>query len=284
MGKIPAFLILALFVSLLARPAAGANYDIKQVEEGVYAAIALPEGKAASNALILVTPYQVILAGAHFVPEGIRELVDAIAEITPIPLRYVILTHHHRGFNYVDFDFPANVEILTSWQTWQSLRGESRQLRNHVTFFDKGMTLIRGKVVIVLNNVENGHSEGDVFVYLPNEGVLFTSDLFFNDVVGYMGEGHMRNWILTLETMEAVGANHVIPGLGQVSDRSGLRRFRLFFKDFLSETLKHVEAGRTLAETKKLFSLPRHESMPGYKSFLDVNVERAYQYLKDGLP
>lgn len=274
-------LALMALLGLTGKQAAAANYEVKLVDEGVFAAIALPEGKAASNALIIITPHQVILAGAHFVPEGIKELIAAIAEITPLPLRSVILTHHHKGFNYVDFDFPANVEIITSWQTWQALKAETRPLRNPVTFFEKGLTLIRSDVVIVLSSAEYGHSEGDVFLYLPNEGILFTSDLFFNDVVGYMGEGHMRDWVITLEALEAVGAQYVVPGLGQVTDRSGLRRFRLFFKDFLTEVLRHVEAGKTLAETKKLFRLPAHEGMPGYKAFLDVNLERAYGYLKE---
>lgn len=277
------FLPLLFLLLLVVAPgrARAANYRIEKIEEGVYAAIALPEGKAASNALIIVTPYQVLLAGAHFVKEGIAELVGDIAAITPIPLRYVILTHHHPGYNYVDFDFPTNVEIITSWQTWQALKGETRELKNHITFFDKGLTLIRGEKAIVLTNTEFGHSEGDVFVFLPNEGVLFASDLFFNDVIGYMGEGHLRDWIINVETMEAVGAKYVVPGLGEVSDRSGLRRFRSFLKDFSTEVLRNVEAGKSLEETKKNFSLPRYEKLPGYKAFFDVNVERAYRQLKD---
>lgn len=277
------YLLLLLMVLAFAVPshALAANYRIEKIEEGVYAAIALPEGKAASNVLIIVTPYQVILAGAHFVKEGIAELVADIADITPIPLRYVILTHHHPGYNYVDFDFPANVEVITSWQTWRALKGETRELKNHVSFFDKGLTLIRGDKVIVLTNTEYGHSEGDVFVFLPNEGVMFASDLFFNDVVGYMGEGHLRDWIINVETMEAVGAKYVVPGLGEVSDRSGLRRFRTFLKDFSTEVLRNIEAGKSLEETKKHFSLPRYENLPGYKAFFNVNVERAYRQLKD---
>lgn len=189
MKNVPVILLVVLCLVVGFTPAQAAHYEIKQMEEGVYAAIALPEGKAASNAMIVVTPYQVILAGAHFIPEGIRELIDAIAEITPIPLRYVILTHHHPGYNHVDFDFPANVEIITSWQTWQSLRGESRQLRNHVTFFDKGLTLIRGETVLVLNSTEFGHREGDIILYLPNEGVLFTSISFTTTWWGTWGKG-----------------------------------------------------------------------------------------------
>lgn len=277
------FLSLSLVMILVCtgRTASAANYDIKLIDNGVFAAIALPEGKVGSNALIIITPHQVILAGSHFIPEGIKELIAAIAEITPLPLRSVILTHHHKGFNYVDFDFPANVEIITSWQTWQALKSETRPLRNSVTFFEKGLTLVRSDTSIVLASAEFGHSEGDVFLFLPNEGVLFTSDLFYNDVVGYMGEGHMRDWIITLETLEAVGAQYVVPGLGQVTDRSGIRRFRLFFKDFLTEVLGYIEAGKTLDETRKAFKLPAHEKMPGYKAFLDVNLTRAYRDLKD---
>lgn len=273
-------LLLLACTLVLAKPATAANYGIEKVAEGVYAALVLPNSKAASNALIIVSSYQVILAGAHFVPEGIRELTEEIAKITPLPLRQVILTHHHRGFNYVDFDLPADAEVITSWQTWQALKSESREFRNPVLFFDKGLTLQRGKLTIILSNTDAGHSSGDVFVYLPAEGVLFTSDLFFNDVVGYMGDGHMREWVINLEMLEGLDARAVVPGLGAVTDSAGIRRFRLFFKDFLTEVLRHLEKGENLAQTKKSFRLPQHANLPGYKTFFEINAERAYSELK----
>lgn len=186
-------IILFGFVGLSPGQVWSANYDIQKVADGVYGAIALSEGKAASNALIIITNYEVILAGAHFVPDGIKELLAEIARITPLPLRNVILTHHHRGFNYVDFDLPANVGIITSWQAYQSLKSELRELRNPLMYFDKRLTLQRDNVPIVLNNTEQAHSEGDLFVYLPKQGILFTSDLLFNEAVGYMGDGSMRD-------------------------------------------------------------------------------------------
>lgn len=272
---------LLLASALLAdKPATAANYGIQKVAEGVYAALVLPNSKAASNALIIVGSHQVILAGAHFVPEGIKELTEEIARITPLPLRQVILTHHHRGSNYVDFDLPGNVEVVTSWQTWQALKSESREFRNRVLFFDNSLTFQWGKLTIILNNTDAGHSAGDVFLYLPNEGILFTSDLFFNDVVGYMGDGEMREWVINLEMLEGLDARIVVPGLGAVTDSAGIRRFRLFFKDFLTELLRHLEKGETLLQTKKNFRLPQHSDLPGYKAFFDINVERAYNELK----
>jgi glyoxylase-like metal-dependent hydrolase (beta-lactamase superfamily II) len=260
---------------------AGTNYAVQKVADGVYAAIAQPKGKAASSAMIVVTNYQVILAGAHFAPECIEELRAEIAKITPIPLRYVILTHHHRGFNYIDYDFPENVEIIMSWQTWQALKAGSRELKNPVTFFNEGLTLSRGKKTIVLNNTGLGHSEGDVVVYLPEEKVLFTSDLFYNEVVGFMGDGFMREWVLNLEMLEGIDARTVIPGLGKVTNSEGILRFRLIFKEFLTEVLRHVERGETTAQTKKGFHLPEYEALNGYKTFSSNNIERAYKQLKE---
>ena len=281
MRRFYSFVIFSAIVLSLTRPAAAANYQVEKVADGVYAAIAVPGGKAASNAMIIITKYQVLLAGAHFVPEGIKELLAEIARLTPLPLRYVLLTHHHKGFNFIDFDLPKNAEIVTSWQTWQSLKNEYRELPNPVTFFDKGLTLQRNGVTIVLSNTGFGHSEGDVFVYMPGPGVLFTSDLVYNDVIGYMGDGHLREWAAILEILGTLGARTVIPGLGKVTDSTGIERFTRFYREFTTEVLRYVEKGATLAQVKRDFRLAGYEHLPGYKTFIDVNLERAYQELRE---
>ncbi len=274
-------LILIFLLLLVKRADAGKHYEISKVSDSVYAAIAQPDGKAASNAIFIITGNHVLLAGAHFVLEGVRELVSEIAKITPSPVREVILTHHHSGYNYIDLDLPPNAEIITSWQTWQSLKSEFRQVKNPATFFDKAITLQRGNVSVILSNTELGHSKGDIIVYVPSEGVLFTSDLVFHNAIGYMGMGHMREWIMNLEMLESLNARIVVPGVGKVTDFNGIIQFKLFLKDFLTEVLNHVENGDSLAKTKKDFSLPQYRDIPGYKTFFEVNVERAYGELKD---
>jgi glyoxylase-like metal-dependent hydrolase (beta-lactamase superfamily II) len=272
-------LIISLFI-LTPCTASAANFKFEKVRGSVYAAIAEPGGKAASNSLIIITSYQVILAGAHFVPETTKELLDFVKTITPVPVRYIILTHHHRGFNYIDFDLPANAEIIASGSTWQALKSEFRQIKNQVTFFDRGLTMKRGNTLIVMSATEKGHSEGDSFVYLPEEGVLFTSDLFFNDVAGYMGDATFRDWIETLEIMASIDVHAVVPGLGKVTNTEGILRFQTFFRAFTTEILGLIAKGLEVEAAKRQFSLPQFENMPGYKAFFDVNFRRAYNELK----
>jgi len=263
------------------RPAAAAHYQLTKVADGIYAAIAQPGGRVASNALVIVSSQQVTLAGAHFVLEGIKDLLAEVAKLTLLPVREVILTHHHRGFNFIDFDLPPTAELIMSWQTWQNLKSEFRQVKNPVAFFDTGLTLQRDPFTIVLTNTERGHTEGDAVVYLPNAGVLFASDLVFNDAFGYMGDGLMRDWVLTLKTLEGLDARVVVPGVGTITDSGGLQRFRVFMQDFLTEVLALVEKGDSLAQAKKKFSLPKYAKLPGYQTFLEINLERAYKELKE---
>ena len=279
-GRWNIFLIVAVTLLLTRLSAFGAHYEIKKVSDSVYAALALPSGKAGSNAIIIIADYHVILAGSHFVPEAVKQLLQEISRITYFPLREVILTHHHSGYNYLDLDLPANAGIFTSWQTWRALDSEYRRVKNPVTIFDTALTLQRGKLSIVLSNTGKGHSNGDVIVYIPSEDVLFTSDLVFNGVVGYMGNGHMRDWVLTLEMLQSLQAAKVVPGVGGVTDSHGIDRFLLFSRDFMTEVLRHVEMGHNLAQTKKNFSLTKYQDLPGYKTFFNVNIERAYSEFK----
>ncbi|KAA0893348.1 MBL fold metallo-hydrolase [Oryzomonas rubra] len=271
-------LFVALFLPIVAD---AANFRFQKVGGDVYAAIAEPGSRAASNCLIVVADYQVILAGAHFTKATTRELLEFVGTITPLQVRYVILTHHHSGFDALDTDFPRNADIITSQRTWQLLRKEPGQIKNQVIFFEQGLTIKRGSREIVMTATERGHSEGDVFVSLPEDGVLFTSDLLFNDVGGYMGDGYFRDWLMDLDTLDEVGARTVVPGLGAVTNNDGIKRFRAFFRDFTTEILRLAAKGLDVDAAKREFSLPQYQGMPGFRTFFDANFRRAYNELKE---
>jgi cyclase len=271
------FIIIGSFFQFTPQSSWGASYAIQKVHDGVYAAVAQPGGKAASNALIVIGKSQVVLAGAHFVVECINELTREISKLTPLPLRTVILTHHHKGFSFVDFDFPSNVELVMSWQTWQALKGERRELKNNISFFSSGLTLVRDANTMVLTNTEFGHTTGDVIVFLSSAGILFTSDLLYNEAVGYMGDGNMRDWVTNLELLEDIGAHTIIPGIGMPGPSALITEFKEFFREFLTEIIRLKSEGRTLAQAKKEFTIAaKFKKLAGYNSFISSNIERAY--------
>jgi len=266
---------------LLATPAAAQNsFSLEKLSEGVYAAIARAGGQATTNALIVEGEEYAIAAGAHFTREAISDLVTAAASVTSKPIRYFVLAHHHRGYSHIDFDFPPGKDVLMGWQTWQALDGEVREVAFPALFFGEGLTLKLGKRTVILTNIGGGHTDGDMLLFLPDEEILFASDLFYVRSVGYMGEGHMQEWILALEFMQQLEAKKIVPGYGPVSGTEELAEFKTYFKAFLTEVLKHIEQGDSLDKTLRTLSLPKYSDYDGYDRFLRPNIERAYRELK----
>lgn len=278
----PLRFILALFALtvLSAGSSDASQYQLVKITDSVYAAIAQPSSKSVSNAFFVVTDYEVILAGAHFTKEGVKELYRGIAEVTPFPVRQIILTHHHKGLNYLDFDLPENAEIIVSVDIWQTLKGEAREFKNPTVVFENALTLNKRKTPVIIMNTGPGHSSGDTIVFLPKERILFASDLLFNDAVGFMGEASVREWGESLDLIDELAPAVVIPGVGSVADSGSVEKFRGFYRAFMTEVIRNVEKGNTLLRAKKEFSLPQYKSLPGFDSYFDVNFERAYKQIK----
>lgn len=280
MTSVYRFLAALLMLMLSVTTASAGNYRIERVSDSVYAAIAQPGSKAVSNAFFVVTGHEVILAGAHFVQEGVKELVDSIGAITPLPITTMILTHHHKGVNYYDYDLPEKVEVIISSNIWQTLKNEVREFKSATMVFDNAITLNRGKISMVVMNAGPGHSSGDTIVYLPNDGILFASDLLFNNAAGFMGEASIIEWGENLDMLEQLMPVKVVPGVGAVGGVEIITAFKAFYRDFMTEIIRNVDKGNTLAQTKKEFSLKKYRDLPGFGTFLETNIERAYKQYK----
>ncbi|ALC17186.1 glyoxylase/beta-lactamase superfamily II-like metal-dependent hydrolase [Desulfuromonas soudanensis] len=279
------FILTCAALLLFSVPAGAAPpaFTVEKLGVGVFAAIATSGGGATGNAFFVVGDSYVVAGGAHLTKEAITGLLSAIGEATSLPLRYLILTHHHRGYSHIDFDIPPGVDVLMSWQTWKALESEVRKTEYPVLFYSDGLTLETGKQTVILTNMARGHSEGDTVVYLPDEGVLFASDLLYVGNIGYLGDGHMQEWVLALEFLQQLGARRIIPGSGPVATGEQLAAFKSYLRDFLTEVLAHIERGESLKETLRTFELPRYREYAGYDTLLKGNVERAYLDLKENL-
>lgn len=257
------------------------SFLVEPLGRNVYAAIAKIGGKATSNAVFVIGEQYVVAAGAHMTKEVIRDIQLEIVALTPKPVRFFVLAHHHPGFTHVDFDFPPEQDVIMSWQAWQDMNNEVRKPDFPILFFNEGLTLKPGGVTVVLTNLGRGHSAGDLVTFIPEAGVVFASDLFYVNSVGYMGGGYMREWILALDFLEQLGADKIVPGTGPVSGVDEVTAFKDFFREFLTAVLARIERGDTLDQVMKDFEMPNYRNMSGYQQLIKVNLQRAYIELKE---
>jgi cyclase len=73
------------------------------------------------------------------------------------------------------------------------------------------------------------HTGGDLVVWLPDQGVLFTGDLLFAGVTPLAVHGSITGWLAALDWLAEFDAAHLVPGHGPVTDD----RTRVAVADYL---------------------------------------------------
>src|SRR5262249_57500480 len=72
-----------------------------------------------------------------------------------------------------------------------------------------------------------GHTDGDVFIYLPKEKVVATPDALI-DWIPFMNDGYPEEWIQTLTALEQYDFTHIIPGHGELIPKTHLSSSRSY--------------------------------------------------------
>jgi glyoxylase-like metal-dependent hydrolase (beta-lactamase superfamily II) len=98
---------------------------------------------------------------------------------------------------------------------------------------DKDLTLWLGSRKVVVRSVE-GHTGGDLVVFVPDADVLFTGDLLWRKIAPNLVDGSVKEWIATVSEFERMpAADNVIfvPGHGDVARAADVHEFRSYLVD-----------------------------------------------------
>jgi glyoxylase-like metal-dependent hydrolase (beta-lactamase superfamily II) len=125
---------------------------------------------------------------------------------------------------------------------------------------DHRLTLFRGSREIRLEFFGRGHTGGDVVVYLPAERVLITGDLLSTGIP-YMGDGYVPDWIETLERLEELEFDVVLPGHGQAfREKERIAYFKAYLVDFWTQVAQLHRAGVAAEEAARRIDMRAHAS------------------------
>lgn len=116
----------------------------------------------------------------------------------------------------------------------------------HITFSDQ-LTLHLGEITFKLLHLQ-GHTAGDIGVYLPQEKVLFAGDNFTHGVQPSLAQSQPLDWITSLERMEALELQNVIPGHGTICGPEKIKEFRDFIQICIDRVYEAINHGWTPQE------------------------------------
>jgi glyoxylase-like metal-dependent hydrolase (beta-lactamase superfamily II) len=110
-------------------------------------------------------------------------------------------------------------------------------------------TLTEGGREIQLHVLGRGHTDGDLYIFLPKEKVVMTGDALI-DWMPFLNDGYPEEWVHTLDSLERLDFTHIIPGHGEVLPKSHLSFFRGYLADLIAGVKKAASDGATLDDIK----------------------------------
>ena len=127
-----------------------------------------------------------------------------------------------------------------------------------------------------------GHTPKQLAVYVPEERVLFTSDNINLEMPIFI-DALPDEWINSLNRLSEMDVDYVIPGHGEISDKSAFQvmkdKIRLWIEvvgGALEEGLDLEETRQRIIEAKEFADIPKEEPMAG---FVNMNIESLYRIL-----
>ena len=289
---------------------------MKQITASVYVEdqSSVPPRYRGCNPSFVITSEGIVMIDTPFMPTDALKWRNEISKRGEV--RYIINTDYHNDHATGNFFFPGTVvahektrenftvpagqntvslghrtmehvcELIKEYDPeGLALIEKDYQPKAPTITFSEKLSLHIGKHTIELFHVP-GHTEANIGVYLLPDKVFFSGDNVTSKTQPSFASSYPLEWIKTLNIIEALDIDFIVPGHGEVCDKGEARRFRLFLQQCINMVTDAIKKGMTKDEAADKLSF--EDLYPGKGYGLAVhpgpeqqrrNVLRLYEML-----
>lgn len=242
------------------------------------------------NSGVIATSEGVVVLDALSSEAIARQEREAIASVIQQPVRFLVSSTFHNNYTWGNVAYQDVIRIghenyradLLAQMQRDRASPENQMARlPQITYRDR-LTIRLGDKEIQILYLGRGHTRGDSIIFVPQDRIAYVSELFFSDQFLYINDGYGLSWLKTLDAIEALPADILVPGHGPIPEdpqgtRQGLHRFRQLLVDLRDAVQQEIARGATEEQAAAAIKLPQYEKMQGYTSQREVAVRRMYQ-------
>jgi len=184
--------------------------------------------------LIVIGNDGVLIVDGQGSVEATKKMLDAIARITPKPVKwYIVGSDHgdHTGGNSV---LPADVTYVVTPFSKAQLKLSAPAMTS-----DKQVINVGGTEVRVLN-LGRAHTGGDLVAYLPKQKLLFMSEVFLNRVFPAMRSAYPTEWVSTIDKALKLDVDRFVPGHGFIEEPKASKEELLEYQKAMRAVIAEV--------------------------------------------
>jgi len=253
--------------------------------------------KFTTTNMFVVTDEGVLVADGQGDPAATKGLVDAIADVTPKPITYVVICSDHGDHTAGNASFPPGVTyiihptskaILERQAAGRAGRGGSGwKLPDAAEVVADKKTITPGGEAIEILFLGRAHTGGDLSVYLPRQKILFMSEIFLNRVFPAMRSAYPTDWLGALTKAERMDVNIYIPGHGFTEkgdvSQEALRTYHKALDAVIAEATRLHKAGVPVEDAIKQANWGEYASWTLAKSQGPIAIRKVYEQLEGRL-
>ena len=248
------------------------------------------------NSGIIVTNEGVVVFDALDSEAVARTQREAIANTIKQPVRFLVSSPYHNPFSkgngvYADAwkigheNYRADL-IRQMEQDKASPEEQKARLPNQ-TFRDR-MTLYLGGKEIQILYLGRAHTRGDSIVYVPQDKIVYLSEVFSAGQFLFMGSGYGVDWLKTVEAALGLGAEIYVPGHATLpadpkQSREEFTRYRQMLADVRDTVAQAIARGVTEEQAIATIQWPQYEKLRGYEAQRPTAIRRVYRQLTGAL-
>jgi glyoxylase-like metal-dependent hydrolase (beta-lactamase superfamily II) len=244
------------------------------------------------NSGVIATSDGVVVLDALNTEAVARAERQAIANTIGQPVRVLVSSTFHDNYSKGNIAYADvlkighehyRTDLLALMQRQNVSAAEQTARLPHQTFRDR-VTLYQGGKEIQVLYVGRAHTRGDCIVFVPQDRIVYLSELYFADQFLFINDGYGIDWLRALDAVEALGADIFVPGHGPIpadprETRQGLQRFRQMLVDVRDAVQKEVARGATEDQAVSSIKWPQYERLVGYDAQRETAIRRLYQQL-----
>ncbi|UCE69607.1 MAG: MBL fold metallo-hydrolase [Flavobacteriaceae bacterium] len=257
-------LLTALFIFAFSTGIAQRNFDTVEIRtEKVADQIYVLFG-AGGNMGLAIGDDAAYLIDDQFAPLS-EKIMAAVRKITDKPLKFLVNTHWHGDHTGGNENFGKAGTILVAHEAVRKRLAAPSERNGRVrpaspvvalpeiTFTDELTLHLDAERTMHVMHVNNSHTDGDSYIYFPEDNVIHMGDNFSNGGYPFIDlnsggdiDGFIKNLSMALFMVD--DQTRIIPGHGPVANRETLRAYRDMLETLRKRVRKAKDSGKTLEE------------------------------------
>ncbi len=258
-------------------------------------------GEGGSNSGFIVGKTSVIVFDAKMTLAQGKELLKDIAEVTPKPVKTVIISHSDLDHVTGLAAFPKDISIIAHENMKKELEADPTdgghglvtpdEFPNRLVTKNREDLDIDG-VKLELLHWAPAHTSGDLVLYLPAGKIVFAGDMLCLDFPGPLihmdKHGTYEGWMETFRGMTALDSDRFVPGHGDLLNKASVETILNNADAEIKEIKKLVAQGKSLDQVEMAVDDPPSGAalakFPKYRTDFPTFSQVVYRELTHAAP